>query len=612
MPFKVGENVGTYRVMEQLGQGGMATVFKAYHAALDRYVALKVLHPAFLGDGDFIARFQREARVVAKLDHPNIVPVYDFAEHDKHPYLVMKYVEGETLKARLRNGRLSNAEAVEIVRAVGAALTYAHAKGILHRDIKPSNVILANDGQVHLTDFGLARIAAAGESTISSDVMLGTPQYISPEQAMGKRDLDDGTDIYSFGVLVYELVVGRTPFSADTPFSVVHDHIYTPLPLPTSINPEVGMQVERVLLKTLAKERADRFESVADFVNAFERAMKGEEVVAADAIPESTITRRMPDEAAAPVVPPLDPDAGAPSVSSGSSASAAPVKKRRRWRWWYLIPIGAVLCACGFFGLVVLGGLSEENQPEQVEPTRPPVVDAPPDDRPDNPPPDGEPQDILEDQFYQEQLDDALANLEENPEDPGAYLWAAVAFIDVGDEQSATEIFEQGAVLFGEDPGYFFGAGDLLLDRYYGIPALEMYGRGVESSGGDRLPPELRDRIQQALYFAAEDDNAPAFFENLDLQPGPEQPVPANMLDAIAARVTLYFDTPEAANAEIDEVLQRDGNLPVARLVKAEILLNLGAIGEAEEILQRLLGGPSMQSWIRSEAEFFLSILDQY
>lgn len=606
MPFKVGENVGTFRVMEQLGQGGMATVFKAYHAALDRYVALKVLHPAFLGDGDFIARFQREARVVAKLDHPNIVPVYDFAEHDKHPYLVMKYVEGETLKARLRNGRLSKAETVEIVRAVGAALTYAHAKGILHRDIKPSNVILANDGQVHLTDFGLARIAAAGESTISSDVMLGTPQYISPEQAMGKRDLDDGTDIYSFGVLAYELVVGRTPFSADTPFSVVHDHIYTPLPLPTSINPEVGMQVERVLLKTLAKERADRFESVADFVNAFERAMKGEEVVHEDAIPESTITRPMPDEAAAPIAPPLDPDEDVPSVSSGSSASAAPVKKRRRWRWWYIIPIGLVVCACGLFGLVVLGGLSEENQPDQVAPTRLPVVDAPPDNPPDNPP-----QDNPEEQLRQQQLDEALANLEQNPDDPGAYLRAAVALIDVGDEQSAGEIFEEGAAIAGEDPGYFFGAGDLLLERYYGIAALDMYRRGAEFSE-DRLPPELRERVQQALYYAAEDDNAPAFFENLEFQPGPDQPVPPEILAAITARVTLYFDSPEAANGEIDDLLQQDGLLPLARLVKAEILLELGEIGEAEEILQRLLAGPNVQGWIRSEAEFFLSILDQY
>lgn len=607
MPFKVGENVGTFRVMEQLGQGGMATVFKAYHAALDRYVALKVLHPAFLGDGDFLARFQREARVVAKLDHPNIVPVYDFAEHNKHPYLVMKYVEGETLKARLRNGPLSDTETIEIVRAVGAALTYAHSKGILHRDIKPSNVILASDGQVHLTDFGLARIAAAGESTISSDVMLGTPQYISPEQAMGKRELDEGTDIYSFGVLAYELVVGRTPFSADTPFSVVHDHIYTPLPLPTSINPAVGMQVERVLLKTLAKEREDRFKSVDDFVNAFERAMQGEEVVREDAIPESTITRRMPDEPSAPTTPPLEPDDAIPSVSTGSSASAAPVKKQRRWRWWYLIPIGLAVCVCGFFGLVVLNGLSEANQPEQAAPTRLPVVDAPPDD----PQPEEPPQDIPDEEFFQRQLDEALVNLEEHPDDPGSYLRVAAAFLDVGDEPGAREFFDQGAEIAGDDPGYFFGAGELLLDRYYGIAALEMFRRGAQFSD-NRFPLELRERVQQALYYAAEDDMAPEFFENLDLQEGPDQPITAEVRFVISARVTMFFESPEAANEEIDRVLENNELLPLARLVKAEILLNLGAIDEAEEILQRLLAGPAVPGWIRAEAEFLLSILDQY
>ena len=190
MPFAEGENVGPYRIMEQLGQGGMATVYKAYHAALDRYVALKVLHPAFHEDRTFTARFQREARVVAKLEHPNIVPVYDFAEHETRPYLVMKYIEGETLKARLSRGALSAVEITQVVDSVGSALAYAHRQGILHRDIKPSNVLISTDGQMYLADFGLARIAQAGESTLSSDSIMGTPQYISPEQARGDKDLD--------------------------------------------------------------------------------------------------------------------------------------------------------------------------------------------------------------------------------------------------------------------------------------------------------------------------------------------------------------------------------------------------------------------------------------
>ncbi len=143
MPFAIGENVGPYRVIQQLGQGGMATVYKAYHASLDRYVALKVMHAAFSEDPSFLARFQREARVVAKLDHPNIVPIFDFADHDGSPYLVMKFIEGETLKARLGRGPLARDEGLRIVDAVGQALSYAHGRGILHRDIKPSNVLLS-------------------------------------------------------------------------------------------------------------------------------------------------------------------------------------------------------------------------------------------------------------------------------------------------------------------------------------------------------------------------------------------------------------------------------------------------------------------------------------
>ncbi|MGH2522747.1 MAG: serine/threonine-protein kinase, partial [Anaerolineales bacterium] len=272
MSLSVGETVGAYRVVEQLGQGGMATVFKAYHAALDRYVAIKVLHPAFKEDPTFLARFQREARVVAKLEHPHIVPVYDFAEHKGAPYLVMKFIEGETLKARLSREPLPLSETLLIIEAVGAGLDYAHRQGILHRDIKPSNIMLARDGNIYLADFGLARIAMAGESTLSTDAMLGTPHYMSPEQARGVKDLDPGTDIYSLGVVLYELVVGRVPYSADTPFAIIHDHIYTPLPPPGTVNPNVPESIERALLKALAKERSDRYPDVGALTQAFRRA----------------------------------------------------------------------------------------------------------------------------------------------------------------------------------------------------------------------------------------------------------------------------------------------------------------------------------------------------
>jgi len=357
MPFAEGENIGPYRIIEKLGQGGMATVYKAYHAALDRYVALKVLHPAFLEDQTFIGRFQREARVVAKLEHPSIVPVYDFAEHEKRPYLVMKYIEGETLKARLSRGPLNAAEITQVVDSVGSALAYAHKQGILHRDIKPSNVLINNDGQMYLADFGLARIAQAGESTLSSDSIMGTPQYISPEQARGDKDLDAGTDIYSFGVMMYEMVVGQVPFSADTPFSIIHDHIYTPLPMPRSINPKVPESVQRVLLKALSKERVDRYPDVPSMVSAFKAAWQSAGVpMQGTALTLPAVTARQ--EKKADIVRPtgssrreVKSETVQPTDTAKTAIAKEPRKKPSPWLYIAGTVLLTICCVFAFFAV---------------------------------------------------------------------------------------------------------------------------------------------------------------------------------------------------------------------------------------------------------------------
>ncbi len=373
MTFNPGEQVGPYRIMEQLGQGGMATVFKAYHAALDRYVAIKVLHPAFREDPNFSARFQREARAVARLEHPNIVPIYDYTEHEKRPHLVMKFIEGETLKMAIQRGPLPPDEIERIIEAVGAALHYAHTQGVLHRDVKPSNVILSKDGQVYLADFGLARIAQSGEATLTSDVIIGTPQYISPEQAMAKKDLDEGTDIYSFGIMIYEMVVGRVPFNADTPFSVIHDHIYTPLPLPSKVTADILPDVERVLLKALAKDRSDRYPDVASMVLAFKEAWKSQ----ATRKSQTEIAIAVPrPEGASEAIPTIPPAMGplstvvatepapvtetqiepGPAVIAAGPAPATEIREPKRRSHLVWIAAGAVIVLFLFLVFVALPG----------------------------------------------------------------------------------------------------------------------------------------------------------------------------------------------------------------------------------------------------------------
>jgi tetratricopeptide (TPR) repeat protein len=367
MSFSNGENVGPYQIIEQLGSGGMATVFKAYHASLDRFVAIKVLHPAFKQDPNFLSRFQREARIVAKLQHPAIVPVYDFNEHNGQPYLVMRFIEGETLKARLSKSDLTLPEVVRVLHPVGEALSYAHSQGVLHRDVKPSNILLTPDGAVFLADFGLARIAQAGESTLSQDALVGTPQYISPEQARGDADLDARTDVYSLGVVMYELLVGRVPYQADTPYAVIHDHIYAPLPLPRSIKPGFPESLERVLLKALAKERDDRYGAVSELITAFEQA--------AQAIVSDASTQVADQPVVVP--PPIVPAATPPVVSAVAPTVVTTAPRHSNIGLW----IGLGIVALAVVALVVFI-VFDRNRPQSP----PPQAQAPAQNLPGQPP----------------------------------------------------------------------------------------------------------------------------------------------------------------------------------------------------------------------------------
>jgi serine/threonine protein kinase len=274
MNLQEGQKIGGYEIVGELGQGGMATVYKAYHERLDRFVAIKLMHTTFLQDEDFRARFQREARIVARLENGYIVPIYDYNEHDNVPYLVMKYISGMTLKRRVIKTGLNLEETYYFLSRISEGIDYAHKQGILHRDLKPSNILIDVNDHPYITDFGLARIAEAGSSTISHDMMLGTPFYISPEQAQGSKDLDSRTDIYSLAVILYELITGQVPFQADTPYAIVHGHIYTEPSLPSSINPDLSDAIDRVLDRGLAKKREDRYPTATAMMQAFAAALE--------------------------------------------------------------------------------------------------------------------------------------------------------------------------------------------------------------------------------------------------------------------------------------------------------------------------------------------------
>lgn len=269
----IGDTIGSYQLTGKLGSGGMATVYKGYHQRLQREVAVKVMHAPLMNDPDFMSRFEREAQIIGKLYHAHIVPLFDFNQHNGQPYLIMRYIEGQTLKDRMESDPPTLEQIVQIVEAVSSALTYAHQAGVLHRDIKPSNVLIDTHGTPYLTDFGLARLVQTGESSLSAGMVVGTPNYISPEQADGQHEVTERSDVYSFGIMLYELVVGRVPFIAKTPYATLHKQIYDAPPLPSQLNPEVPTEVEMVLLKALEKDPAERYATPADLAEAFKDAV---------------------------------------------------------------------------------------------------------------------------------------------------------------------------------------------------------------------------------------------------------------------------------------------------------------------------------------------------
>ncbi|MFQ3674191.1 MAG: serine/threonine-protein kinase, partial [Aggregatilineales bacterium] len=274
----IGQELGGYRIVEQIGMGGMAVVYKAFDPRTERYVALKVLPQQYSKDPTFLTRFENEARAISKLEHLHILPIFAFGEQDGISYMAMRYMDSGTLSDRIKQGPIPLSDCTRILRQLGEALDYAHSNGILHRDIKPSNALLDKSGNAYLTDFGIAKMVSGSSALdLTGSGLIGTPFYMSPEQCRGERDLTPASDLYSLGVVLFEMVTGLTPYRAETPLAVLQMHLISPLPNARDLRPELPESAAAVIKKALSKDPNDRYPSGRALAEAFERALASAE-----------------------------------------------------------------------------------------------------------------------------------------------------------------------------------------------------------------------------------------------------------------------------------------------------------------------------------------------
>lgn len=352
-----GMNVGSYRILEKIGLGGMATVFKAYDPGMDRYVAIKIVSPQFAQHPEFRERFRREAKSIAKLEHPHIIPVFAYGEEGETAYLVLRYMDTGTLRDQMNHEPMDFHRARQVIEQIAGALDYAHRHGVIHRDVKPSNVLVDSEGNAYLTDFGIAKIVEATIELTGTGTAMGTPQYMSPEQCRGDKDLTPATDTYSLGVILYQMVTGTLPFDAQTPLAVIYQHLNDPLPPPRTINPHVTEAMERVLFKALAKDPEDRFASTRELSRAFSAAVSKLETVAVPAAP-------------------VEPKPSAITEEAPLETQPEPARRLPRWAW----ATGGVLMAAVLVagGLLVTRTLGLSNRSEPPTPTSLPAAGAEP------------------------------------------------------------------------------------------------------------------------------------------------------------------------------------------------------------------------------------------
>ena len=300
-----------YEVQGRIGVGGMAEVWRGYDRTLNRTVAIKTLLPQFARDASFVDRFRREAQAAARLNHPGIVSVYDSGTDGETPYIVMQFIEGRTLADYLASGKtIPPMKAAQVAKEIAEALAAAHAEGVIHRDIKPANVMVTREGKVLVMDFGIARLISGPETAPQTSAVLGTASYLSPEQAQG-QSVDARSDIYALGVVLYEMLTGRPPFTGDSPMAIAYKQVNATPEAPSSVNPDVPPELDAVVMRALSKNPANRYQTGQEFADDLERARTGGQVMATPLLPaagEATqvISRPQPTS----VLPPQQDEPG--------------------------------------------------------------------------------------------------------------------------------------------------------------------------------------------------------------------------------------------------------------------------------------------------------------